>query len=90
MFLCRTGDVLQYLATVLKLVQGDELEMQEGHEFIMWVPSPASVVVLSTIMVSAVKRPQITRASQSSLYIIFPPRGQASDRLPPPSANAAI
>ena len=70
-------DILQHLAAHLKLKQGNGLKMQEGHEFIIQVPDPALVVVISAIMVCAVKCPRITRASQSALHPIFLPREPA-------------
>lgn len=67
-------DILQHLAAHLKLKQGNGLKMREGQEFIIQVPDPASVVVISAIMVCAVKCPRITRASQSALHPILLPR----------------
>lgn len=63
----RTGDGPRSLAMVLRLLPGDDLEALEGHEFIMWVPDPASVAVIGAITVWAVLCPQLSRAAHSDL-----------------------
>lgn len=77
-------DILQHLAAHLKLKQDNGLNMRDGHEFIIQAPDPASVVVVSAIMICAVKCPRITWASQSALHFILLTREPAwANRWPP-------